>query len=87
MKAIMTCSFFDQLTEAHQTDVIWECGTFLARRNKGFHNILLFQIDDFYTEVWYHSHFNVIIKIISFSDTDMLEPYLEKISISALLEQ
>ena len=81
----MTCSFFDQLSEASQTDVIWEEGVFLARRTKGFYSIILFQIEGFYTEVFYHSHFNVIIKIESFSDTERLEPYLDCISLHALL--
>jgi hypothetical protein len=80
----MTCSIFDQLSEAKQTDVIWENGTFLDRRSEGFYNVLLFQIDDFYTEVYYHSHFNVIIKIESFSDTDRLEPYLDHITLPPL---
>jgi hypothetical protein len=77
----MTCSYFDQLSEAHQTDVIWETGVFLGRRSEGYYNVLLFQIDGFYTEVWYHAHFNVIIRIESFSDTDRLEPYLDTIRI------
>jgi hypothetical protein len=81
---IMTCSIFDQLSEARQTDVIWEDGTFLDRRSEGFYNVLLFQIDDFYTEVYYHAHFNVIIKIESFSDTDRLEPYLDHIKLPEL---
>ena len=81
----MTYSFFDQLSEAHQTDVIWEEGVFLARRTQGYYSIILFQIEGFYTEVFYHSHFNVIIKIESFSDTDRLEPYLDSIQLHALL--
>ncbi len=80
----MTCSIFDQLSEAAQTDVIWETGTFLDRRSEAYYNVLLFQIDDFYTEVWYHAHFNVIIKIESFGDTDRLAPYLAKIELSSL---
>jgi hypothetical protein len=81
---VMTCSIFDQLSEARQTDVIWEDGIFLERRSEGFYNVLLFQIDDFYTEVFYHSHFNVIIKIESFSDTDRLAPYLDHIKLPDL---
>ena len=77
----MTTSYFDQLTEARQTDVIWENGVFLDRRKEGFYNILLFQLDDFYTEIYYHAHFNVIIKIVSFNDTDLLTPYLDKINL------
>jgi hypothetical protein len=80
-KTIMKASYFEQLTEAAQTDAIWEHGTFLARRQEGFYNILLFQIDNFYTEVYYHSHFNVIIQIVSFSDTGLLEPYFKGIHI------
>ena len=80
----MTCTFFDQLSEAKQTDVIWETGVLLDRRTESFYNILLFQIEGFYTEVWYHSHFNVIIKIESFSDTDRLEPYLKSLSLDSL---
>jgi hypothetical protein len=82
----MTSSYFEQLTESRQTDVIWESGVFLDRRRESFHSILLFQIDDFYTEVWYHSHFNVILRIQSFSDTDLLAPYLNKINIDSLFD-
>jgi hypothetical protein len=77
----MTCTFFDRLSEAKQTDLIWEDGVFLARRTQGFYNVLLFQIEGFYTEVFYHSHFNVIIKIESFNDTERLAPYLEAIDL------
>lgn len=80
----MTSTYFDQLTEARQTDVIWEEGVFLDRRKDGFYNILLFQLDEFYTEIYYHAHFNVIIKIVSFSDTDLLAPYLDKIKLQSL---
>ena len=82
----MTPSYFGQLSEADQTDVIWETGVFLSRRTKGYYHVLLFQVDGFYTEVYYHSHFNVLIRIESFSDTDRLEPYLETIGISSLFE-
>jgi len=82
----MTSSYFDQLNEATQTDVIWEKGVYLDRRKEGYHNVLLFQLDDFYTEIFYHTHFNVIIKISSFSDTDLLAPYLVKITLHSLFE-
>ena len=82
----MTSSYFDQLNEATQTDVIWENGVYLDRRKEGFYNVLLFQLGDFYTEIFYHAHFNVIIKIRSFSDTDLLAPYLDKIKLHGLFK-
>lgn len=82
----MTASNFNRLNETVQTDIIWETGVFLARRSEGFHNILLFQLDGFYTEIYYHAHFNVIIKIKSFSNTDLLAPYLDKINLDCLFQ-
>ena len=81
----MTASYFDQLSENLQTDVIWESGAFLDRRSEGYYTILLFQIEGFYAEVYYHSHFNVIIKIETFSDTDRLAPYFDKVNLQDLL--
>lgn len=80
----MTCSYFDQLSEASQTDMIFESGAFVGRRTAGFHTVLLFQIEGFYTEIYYHSHFNVIIRIESFSDMERLEPYLDSIELASL---
>ena len=80
----MTASYFDQLSENLQTDVIWESGSYLDRRSERYYNILLFQIDGFYAEVYYHSHFNVIIKIETFSDTDRLAPYFDKLDLVSL---
>ena len=65
--------------------MIWEDGVFLSRRTDGFYHVLLFQIDGFYTEVYYHTHFNVLIRIESFSDTDRLAPYLDTLDLTALL--
>lgn len=84
MKTHITCSDFDQLPEETQTDVIWQAGVLLGRRTEGFYKIMLFQIDGFYTELWYHTHFNVLIKVASFSDTDLLEPYLSNIRLDGL---
>lgn len=80
----MKASNFSQLSESNQTEIIWERGAYLDRRTEGFYAILLFQVDSFYTEVWYHAHFNVIIRIETFTGTDRLDPYLENIDLLAL---
>ncbi len=76
--------YLGQMTELEQADVIMEQGVFIGKRTDGFYNILLFQVDAFYAEIFYHSHFNVIIKIKTFRDTEALEPYLQQIEISGL---
>lgn len=75
-----------QTTEDNaQLSAIWEEGTFLTERHQGFHNIKLYQLQDCYAEVTYHSHFNVVLKVATFTETDYLEPYLKEIDISSLL--
>ena len=80
----MKPDYLGQMTEMEQADVIMEKGVLVGKRTNGFYNILLFQVDSFYAEIYYHSHFNVIIKIRTFSNTDALEPYLQQIEISSL---
>lgn len=74
-----------QMEEMKQADIIWEKGALICMRKEGFYKILLFQVDAFYAEIFYHTHFNVIIKIRTFSDTEQLEPYLKNIDIVDLI--
>lgn len=80
----MKPDYLGQMTQMEQADVIMEKGVLVAKRTDGFYNILLFQVDSFYAEIYYHSHFNVIIKIRTFSNTNALEPYLAQIEIANL---
>lgn len=82
----MRQNYLGQMTEMEQADLIMEKGALVGKRTDGFYNILLFQVDSFYAEIYYHSHFNVIIKIKTFRNTDALEPYLAQIEISKLLD-
>jgi hypothetical protein len=42
------------LQEKEQAEVLWEMGVHLGERFDGEHKILLYQIDGFYVEVFYH---------------------------------
>lgn len=81
----MKNDYLGQMTEMEQADVIMEKGVKIGNRTDGFYSILLFQVGSFYAEIFYHSHFNVIIKIKTFSNTDLLEPYLQQIELPDLL--
>lgn len=76
----MTLNEFDQLDEMEQAEAIWE-GVFIDTRKDNEHNILLYQIDAFYVEVYYHNELNVIRRLRSFKSTTELEPYLRKINL------
>jgi hypothetical protein len=54
----------------------------ISGRSDNQHMILLYQLNNFYIEVYYHKKYNYISDFHAFEDTDQLEPYLRKIEIS-----
>ena len=80
----MTDRLYTSNTEIERARSLWEKGVLLAERTEGFYKMQLFQLHDVYLEVTWHIHFNVVVKVSSFSDTDHLAPYLEAISLDEL---
>ena len=56
----MTIYEFKALSDFEQAEVVWNC-TLLAHREDGFFRILLYQVDSFYVEVYYHKEANVLL--------------------------
>jgi hypothetical protein len=79
----MTLYHFIRLDEMEQQEALWE-GTHIGTRYDEEHNILLYQIDGFYVEVFYHRNLNVIRRYRPFKSVDQLKPYLRQIDISEL---
>ena len=77
---VMTLYEFNQLDEMQQADAVWN-GILIGDRTDNIFNILLYQIDGFYVEVFYQKKRNIIKRIRSFSSTDQLQPYLEKMDL------
>ena len=74
---------FLQLNETEQVELLWYNGEQIGRRKEDDFLILLYQVEGFYVEVFYHRKERVIKKYLSFDCGDKrLEPYLEKIDIS-----
>ena len=82
---IMKLQFFRSLSEHEQFAVIESEGVLIGEREENYYTIRLFAFDNFYTELYAHSHFNVIVRTKCFTGTKGLEPYLESIDISSLL--
>jgi hypothetical protein len=76
---------FNVMEEQQQTIPIWEKGVLVAERIEGFHKFMLYQVEDFYVEVTHHTHFNVIIRVTSFSDTKQLDLYIDSVNIDMLV--
>ena len=80
----MTLYQFIALDEQEQAEAVWDA-VFIADRQDEEHRILLYQIDSFYVEVYYHKEYNVIRRLRPFASTEQLHPYLYKIDLSALI--
>jgi hypothetical protein len=76
---------YHQLSHGKQLDTLERSGVLLAERDRSFYHIKLYQLENFYVEVYYHSHFNVVVNINPFTNLDCLEPYLQQIDVDALL--
>lgn len=57
----------------------------IGERAEEFYQVMLYQVDAFYVEVYRHTHFNVITKFRGFTRTELLEPYLQEISLEGIL--
>jgi hypothetical protein len=75
---------FNSLQTINPDGYLLKDGVLLADRKEGFFRVQLFQVGASYLEVYLHTHFNVITKVLSFTDTAFLDPYLDQINIDAL---
>ena len=79
---------FLQLNETEQVELLWYNGEQIARRKEDDYLILLYQVEGFYVEVFYHRKERVIKKYLSFDCSDeRIETYLDKIDISPIYKQ
>lgn len=69
------------MTENEQALTVWEHGVHIADREDSKYKYILYQVESFYVEVWYHKDFNLIKKFRGFASTYHLEPYLSNIKI------
>jgi hypothetical protein len=81
----MTDRSYTTTTEIERARALWEKAVLIAERRDGFYTTMLYQLHDIYLEVVWHNHFNVVVKVCSFTTTEHLEPYLKDISLEGLL--
>ena len=79
---------FLQLNETEQVELLWYNGEQIGRRKENDYLILLYQVEAFYVEVFYHRKERVIKKYMSFDCADKrLNSYLDKIDITHIYKQ
>jgi hypothetical protein len=82
----MTLDEFTSLDEAMQAEALIDRGVFLAERMYKNFSIFLYQLDDFYVEIYHNLKYNVMQGMRSFQEEEDLEPFLENIDISSIYQ-
>jgi hypothetical protein len=59
-------------------------GVYIASRRGLFCGIALFQVEDYYVEIFYNKKTNEVGRVKTFHGTELLEPYLKHIDISEI---
>jgi len=54
-----------------QAEAIWS-GKHVNTRDDGTHTILLYKIDDFYVEAFYHKEYNVLRKFVALNEYELM---------------
>lgn len=76
---------FSLLEENEQLDILYHEGVYIGKRKEGLRNILLYQLESFYVEVYYLKHRSHPDKIRCFRSTVFLDPYLENFPVHHLV--
>jgi hypothetical protein len=80
----MKLTDFNLLDEIAQAEALLNYGVLVAERLYKEFTIFLYQVNQFYVEVYYHNKFTMIQGFRGFESTAALEPYLEEIDITSL---
>ena len=82
----MNVAEFASLDMVARSNAICKKGVYLCGRHIPHYGLFLYAIDGFYVEVYYHQQKRKVTELKSFTDTAYLEPYLQDIDLTALLE-
>ena len=82
---MMTLYNFNVLNGLEKSEALFTYATFIDDRNEEKFKVQHYRLNNFYVEVYYNYLKNQIERFISFSSTDQLEPYLNKISLAGLV--
>lgn len=76
---------FMLLSSNEQADVLYVSGTYIGKRKTGRCISVLYQLEHFYVEVTFKKYRSAISAVRCFETTDQLDPYIEPINISELI--
>lgn len=69
---------YKKLNEAEQYRILWTDGILIDACIEGDIKKILYALNNFYVELWYHVYTNKIMWKLSFKQGKLLEKYLDK---------
>jgi hypothetical protein len=82
----MMAKSFNHLDKMRQLDLVRKCGVLLLEVPRAKYLIRLFHLFGLYVEVFNYLESGEAVIINAFSDTSCLQPYLQEIDISGLVQ-
>jgi hypothetical protein len=70
----MTLYDFVKLDDQERAEAVWK-GNFIAAREEGEYRVIIYKLETFFVEVYYHKPLNSIQKLRPFKTTRRLAPY------------
>ena len=83
----MNLNHFNRLPIEEQQQAVLRNGIFLSERKDPPLRMMLYDMGNFYVEVFFLNRFNKVAWFNGFEDTDKLAPYLAKIDVSDVLQE
>ena len=77
---------FDNFDMDAKACITWQNGVHLCCRAHGSYYMALYRLDDFYVEIQYHTSFDGVASIHTYTCEDQLQSYLDEIDINYLLD-
>lgn len=81
----MTRQKFARLNKKQKKNAVLRSGIYLADKTSLLFKTMLYQVDNFYVEVFFFKWSKNVAGFRSFCKTSKLEPYLKKIDLSCLI--
>ncbi|MDQ4140038.1 MAG: hypothetical protein M3142_05895 [Bacteroidota bacterium] len=75
---------FCRLSLSNRQNLVREQGRFLQLRQHQDYYMCLYDMRKFFVEVWYNSKTQQVFRVLAFTSTNYLEPYLENINLIQL---
>lgn len=78
---------YKKLNDEEQDRILWADGELIDGCIEGHVKKLLYAVDNFYVELWYHVLTNKVLWRLSFKQGKLLEKYLDKYPVEKILNR